>query len=109
MNILGGLIKGKFRFKLEIGEECQFENASPLGGIKLITDVTPKQSSADVDVFAVPQAAFSMKVNEAFVIPEDTGDVTYKVVLEKFKVFDDTTEIPGTFEWSAMKDRVNFV
>lgn len=109
MNVLGGLIKGKFRFKLEIGEECQFENASPLGGIKLITDVTPKQNSVDVDVFAVPQAAFSMKVNEAFVIPEDTGDVTYKVILEKFKVFDGVTEIPGTFEWGSMKDRVNFV
>ena len=109
MNIIGGLIKGKFRFKLEIGQECQFENASPLGGIKLITDVTPKQSSADVDVFAIPQAAFSMKVNEAFVIPEDTGDVTYKVILEKFKVFDGVTEIPGTFEWGSMKDRVNFV
>jgi hypothetical protein len=109
MNILGGLIKGKFRFKFELGEECQFENALPLGGIKLITDVTPKQSSTDVDVFAVPQAAFSMKVNEAFVIPEDSGDVTYKVILEKFKVFDGTKEIPGVFEWSSMKDRVNFV
>lgn len=109
MNVLGGLIKGKFRFKFEIGEECQFENGLPLGGIKLITDVTPKQSSADVDVFAVPQAAFSMIVNEAFIIPEDTGDVTYKIILEKFKVFDGTTEIPGTFEWGSMKDRVNFV
>ncbi|TDW52796.1 hypothetical protein EV144_1011489 [Flavobacterium sp. 270] len=109
MNILGGLIKGKFRFKLEIGQECQFENASPLGGIKLITDVTPKQSSTDIDVFAVPQAAFSMKVNEAFVIPEDAGDVTYKVILEKFKVLDGTTEIPGTIEWSSMKDKANFV
>nr|WP_294931194.1 hypothetical protein [uncultured Flavobacterium sp.] len=109
MNILGGLIKGKFRFKFELGEECQFENGSPLGGLKLITDVTPKQNSADVDVFAVPQAAFSMKVNEAFVIPEDAGDVTYKVILEKFKVFDGTKEIPGILEWSFMKDRANFV
>ncbi|WP_343617810.1 hypothetical protein [Flavobacterium sp.] len=109
MNVLGGLVKGKFRFKLEIGQECQFENASPLGGVKLITDVNPKQGAGDVDVFAVPQAAFSMKVNEAFIIPEDTGDTTYKVILEKFKVFDGITEIPGTFEWSSMKDRVNFV
>lgn len=109
MNVLGGLIKGKFRFKFEIGQECQFENASPLGGIKLITDVTPKQSSTAVDVFAVPQAAFSMKVNEAFVIPEDSGDVTYKVILEKFKVFDGAKEIPGVFEWGSMKDKVGFV
>jgi len=109
MNILGGLIKGKFRFKFEIGEECQFENASPLGGLKLITDVTPKQSTTDVDVFAMPQAAFSMKVNESFVIPEDTGDVTYKVILEKFKIFDGTKEIPGVMEWGSMKDKVSFV
>lgn len=109
MNILGGLIKGKFRFKFEIGEECQFENASPLGGLKLITDVTPKQSATDVDVFAVPQAAFSMKVNEAFVIPEDTGDVTYKVILEKFKVLDGTKEIEGILEWGSSKDKANFV
>ncbi|MTH15809.1 hypothetical protein [Flavobacterium sp. LC2016-01] len=109
MNILGGLIKGKFRFKLEIGEVCQFENASPLGGLKLITDVTPKKESTDVDVFAVPQAAFSMKVNEAFVIPEDKGDVTYKVILEKFKVLDGTVEIPGVLEWNSMKDKANFV
>ena len=109
MNILGGMIKGKFRFKLLIGEECLFENASPLGGLKLITDVTPKQSSGDVDVFAVPQAAFSMKVNESFVIPEDQGDVTYKVILEQFKVFDGTAEIPGVLEWNSMKDKADFV
>jgi hypothetical protein len=109
MNILGGMIKGKFRFKLLIGEECLFEKASPLGGLKLITDVTPKQNSSDVDVFAVPQAAFSMKVNESFVIPEDQADVTYKVILDQFKVFDGTTEIPGVLEWNAMKDKANFV
>lgn len=109
MNVLGGLIKGKFRFKLEIGEECQFENASPLGGIKLITDVSPKQNATDIDVFAVPQAAFSMKINEAFVIPEDTGDVTYKVILEKLKILDGTTEIPGKLEFNYTKDKINFV
>jgi hypothetical protein len=109
MNILGGMIKGKFRFKLLIGEECLFENASPLGGLKLITDVTPKQNSSDVDVFAIPQAAFSMKVNESFVIPEDQGDVTYKVILEQFKIFDGATEIPGVLEWNSMKDKADFV
>ncbi|PAM94954.1 hypothetical protein B4N84_10660 [Flavobacterium sp. IR1] len=109
MNILGGLIKGKFRFKLELGEQCQFEKETPLGGIKIITDVTPKEGSKDTDVFAVPQAAFAMKINEEFVIPEDDGDVTYKIILEKFKLFDGATEIPGTFEWSSTKDKVNFV
>jgi hypothetical protein len=109
MNVLGGLIKGRFRFKLTIGEECIFENAAPLGGIKLITDVTPKKLSTDVDVFAVPQATFAMKVNEPIVIPEDEGDQTYKIILEKFKVYDGTTEIAGVLNWTSMKDRANFV
>ena len=109
MSILGGLIKGRFRFKLTIGEECIFENAGPLGGIKLISDVTPKRGTEKADVFTIPQATFAMKVNEALVIPEDDGDNTYKIVLEKFKILDGTTEIPGTLEWTSMKDRANFI
>ncbi|WP_421498032.1 hypothetical protein [Flavobacterium columnare] len=109
MNILGGLIKGRFRFKLTIGEECIFENASPLGGIKLITDVTPKKGTEKADVFTIPQATFAMKVNEPIVIPEDEGDQTYKIILEKFRVLDGTKEVPGTIEWTSMKDRANFI
>ncbi|MFK7108755.1 hypothetical protein [Flavobacterium oreochromis] len=109
MNILGGLIKGRFRFKLTIGEECQFENASPLGGMKLISDVSPKKGTEKADVFTIPQATFAMKVNEPIVIPEDDGDKTYKILLDKFKVLDGTKEIPGTIEWSAMKDRASFI
>ncbi len=109
MNILGGLIKGRFRFKLTIGEECIFENAGPLAGIKLISDVTPKVGTENADVFTIPQATFAMKVNEPIVIPEDDGDHTYKIVLEKFKVLDGTNEIPGTIEWTSMKDRANFI
>ena len=109
MNILGGLIKGRFRFKMTIGEECIFQNASVLGGIKLISDVTPKNTTTDVDVFAIPQATFAMKVNEPIVIPEDNGNQTYKIILDKFKVFDGTTEIPGTLTFTSTKDRASFV
>lgn len=109
MNVLGGLIKGNFRFKLTIGEECVFQEESALGGIKLITDVTPKNNTNDIDVFTAPQATFSMKVNEAIVIPEDNGDQTYKIILEKFRLSDGNKEIPGIIEWSKMKDRATFI
>ena len=108
-NLLGGLVKGRFRFKITIGKECELDNASPLGGVKMIADLTPKEGSTDVDVFAAPQATFSMKVGEPIVIPEDESDKTYKVILEKFRVLDaGGKEVPGELEWSYMKDRATF-
>ena len=111
MDVLGGLIKGKFNFKVTIGEQCDFGSAGgAFEGMKLIADVSPKNNSNDVDVFAVPQATFSMKVNEPFEIPEDNGKSTYRVVLEKFNVLNDKNqEVKGRLEWSQLKDRANFI
>lgn len=109
-NLLGGLVKGRFRFKLELGEECEFLDESPLGGIKLITDITPKEGANEVDVFAAPQATFSMKINEPIIIPEDDGDKTYKIILERFRMIDENNnEVEGALEWNYMKDRATFV
>lgn len=111
MNVLGGLIKGKFNFKVTIGEQCDFGGAGgAFEGMKLIADVSPKNNSNDVDVFAIPQATFSMKVNEPFEIPEGNGKNIYRVVLEKFKVIDEKNqEVKGRLEWSHLKDRANFI
>lgn len=109
-NLLGGMIKGKFRFKMEFGEECVLENASVLGGMKIITDLTPKKDDTNVDVFAIPQATFALRVNEPIVIPEDDGDHTYKVVVEKMTIIDDQgQEIKGVIEYANSKDIANFV
>jgi hypothetical protein len=108
-SVLGGLVKGRFRFKITLGEECVFENASPLGGLKIITDVTPDDGGKDVDVFAIPQATFSMKVGEPIIIPEDEGDKTYKIILEKYRILHKGKEIEGNIEWSNYNDRANFV
>ncbi|WP_157487217.1 hypothetical protein [Gelidibacter algens] len=108
-NVLGGLVKGKFRFKITIGEECEFENASPLGGLKMIADLTPSNGSDTIDVFTIPQATFNMKVGQALIIPEDDGDKTYRIDLDKFVLLHNGKEIPGKLEWSASNDRVNLV
>ncbi|WP_314243205.1 hypothetical protein [Empedobacter tilapiae] len=107
--LLGGLIKGKYRFKLEFGEECKLENESVLGGMKIITDVTPQKDDTNVDVFAIPQATFALAVNEPVIIPEDDGDHTYKIIIDKFTVIDDAgKEIKGKIDYEA-SDRANFV
>ncbi|UCA58460.1 hypothetical protein KB553_15570 [Chryseobacterium rhizoplanae] len=109
-NLLGGMIKGRFRFKMEFGEECVLENSSVLGGMKIISDLTPKKDETDVDVFAIPQATFAVRVNEPIVIPEDDGDHTYKVVVDKMTIIDDQgKEIKGVVEYANSKDVANFV
>lgn len=109
-NLLGGMIKGRFRFKMEFGEECVLENSSVLGGMKIISDLTPKKEETDVDVFAIPQATFAVRVNEPIVIPEDDGDHTYKVVVDKMTIIDDQgKEIKGVIEYANSKDAANFV
>ncbi|WP_109852521.1 hypothetical protein [Aquimarina sp. AU58] len=109
-SLLGGLIKGKYRFKITIGEECELDNTSPIGGLKMITDLTPKDGGNDVDVFAAPQATFALRVNQPIVLPEDDGDKTYKIILEKFTLTDESgTEIVGKLEWGLYNDRVTFI
>ena len=109
-NLLGGLIKGRFRFKLEFGEECKLEKASVLGGMKIITDLTPRNNDKNIDVFAIPQATFAMRVNEPIVIPEDDGDHTYKIILEKMTIVDESgKEIIGNIEYTSSKDGANFI
>ncbi|MDO5615348.1 MAG: hypothetical protein Q4G16_04100 [Cruoricaptor ignavus] len=109
-NLLSGLVKGKFRFKLEFGEECQLEKESVLGDMKIIADFTPRKGATEVDVFAVPQATFSVRVNEPIVIPEDDGDHTYKVILDKMAIIDEQgNEIAGDIEYNNAKDVANFI
>ncbi|GHV14863.1 hypothetical protein FACS1894169_04650 [Bacteroidia bacterium] len=109
-NLLGGLIKGRFRFKLEFGEECKLENESVLGGIKIISDLTPQKEGKDIDVFAIPQATFAFKINDAFIIPEDDGDHTYKIIVDKFTMTDENgNEIKGNVEYPNSGDIANLV
>lgn len=109
-NLLGGLVKGKYRFKLEFGEECKLENESVLGGMKIIADVTPQENTDAIDVFAIPQATFAFTVNQPIVIPEDDGDHTYKIMVDKFTVVDEQgKEIEGEIEYGASGDVASFI
>ncbi|SHJ48291.1 hypothetical protein [Aquimarina spongiae] len=109
-DVLGGLVSGRFRFRVTIGKKCDFEDESPIDGIKMITDVSPTKDEQEVDVFTSPQATFALKVNQPIVIPEDDGDKTYKVILEKFTVTNEAQEkIGGTLDWGAGSDRVTFI
>jgi hypothetical protein len=108
-NLLGGLVKGRFRFKIELGEECEIIGGSPLGGIKVISDVKPDDTSNDVDIFTVPQAVFNMQINLPFELEDDKGIKTYRILLDEYTVSNNGVPIEGDYEWNQNNDVVNFI
>ena len=107
-NLLGGLIKGRFRFKVELGEKCEIVGGSPLDGIVVIGDMTPKDGSADVDVFAAPQVSFNMQINKIFELPDETGERKYKIFLDEFSVTNNGQKIQGEVRWNNNNDVAAF-
>lgn len=108
-NLLGGLVKGRFRFKVELGKECELVGGSPLSGMKIISDINPKEGSGDIDVFAVPQVAFNTRIDTPFELEDDKGIKTYRILLDKYTVASNGKAIEGTIVWNESKDAANFI
>ncbi len=108
-NLLGGLVKGRFRFKIELGEECEIVGGAPLGGLKVISDVTPRNGTNETDVFTVPQAAFNMRINHPFELEDDEGVKTYRILLDEYTVTSQGNTINGDLEWNENNDLANFI
>lgn len=108
-NVLGGLVKGRFRLKMEFGEQCERYQDDVLGGMKIISDVSPSDKSNNVDVFISPQASFNLEIDKPIVIPEDDGDHTYVVKLEKFQISDlKGNLVEGKFSFGKTSDVIDF-
>ncbi|OQP42736.1 hypothetical protein A4H97_11255 [Niastella yeongjuensis] len=109
-NLLGGLVKGNVRFKVEIGNDCKIVagggETTPVG-IAVISDVTPKDA-AEVDVFAAPQAAFNFAIGKDIPVSDDKGDHTYRIQLDQFDLSANGNTITGKLKWNANNDAVTF-
>jgi hypothetical protein len=99
-SLLGGLVKGKFKFQLEFGEQCEFINGGPLDDIKAIAEITPNDKAEKVDVFSVPQVAFNMAIDKSFAIEDEGKTKYYKIKLEEYSIKKEGIEIPHTNEYT---------
>ena len=110
LNVLG-LIKGKARFKLSIGEECDvvIPGSSPIEE-PMINDLAPADKENEVSVFSVPQATFNIAIGKSFEATTDAGETTYyRVNLKEFIVKDKKEHvIPGKLLWGKDKTDVRF-
>lgn len=107
-SILGGLVKGRMRMKVEIGEECVLENISTAVGVPMISDITPRDGGNDVSVFAAPQAVFNYPADKDFTVELDSGRKTFKLRLKNFTVTSEGKQLEGSLEWNDTNDAVTF-
>ena len=108
-SVFGGLVKGKCKFKVTIGKECEIVgDDNLLDDIKVISEITPNDGSVEVSVFNAPQGVFNMEVNKQFEIvdPEDNKPRYFQAKLDHFKVMDGSKEIPASLEWNENNDVV---
>ena len=104
-SILGGLVKGKASFKVEVGSQCELISGKEID-IKIINDMQPGDLSKDISVFGSPQVAFNLAIEKSFSMMNNEDVVTtYQVKMDEFKMVDKKTgEIKGTIDWSEGKD-----
>jgi hypothetical protein len=104
--VLGGLVKGSFNIKFELGEECQMKQAgSEVKDIVVIADIKPAEGGTDVNVFSAPQVAFNAAVGQDFNMMDRQDQLqAYRIVLDDFTLTKDGTNIPGTLQWNGSKD-----
>ncbi|GGW50683.1 hypothetical protein [Arenibacter certesii] len=107
-NILGGLVSGRMRLKVEMGEECELENTNNAIGVPMIADVSPSDNSDDVSVFTAPQAVFNYPANQSFDVELESGTRVFKLQLQKFSVTSEGKSLEGSLEWNDKRDAVTF-
>jgi hypothetical protein len=89
-NILNGLVQGDCSFTFDIGTKCQISSESPLA-VDMITDMKPADGSTNVDVFAIPQAAFTFPIDQNLefnYVNEDGNPTTrtFRVEIQDFSI-----------------------
>lgn len=108
--ILGGLVKGKCKFEVTVGKDCKpVREENLLEEVNMIAEMTPANTSTDVNVFNTPQIAFNVPVGEVFEITDLENRTHYfRTVLDEFVVLNGSQSIRGTLTWNEEKDVVIF-
>lgn len=111
-NVLNGLVKGSFKFEVEVGERCEMENIiedNPLADMEIIAQLTPNNGAQEVDVFTSPQVVFNIPVDKVFELVDFDGKTNqYKVELDYVKLKAGNVDVPGNLSFNAENDVIAY-
>jgi hypothetical protein len=103
-SVLGGLVKGKCKFEVEIGKKCEIinKNESVLESIEVLAEMTPNDGGVRVDVFTVPQAVFNYEMGKEYEILDDNTNqvVKFKISMDEFALTDAGNKVKADLKWN---------
>lgn len=105
-SVLGGLVSGKFKVNIIVGEECEIATpGSELGDVLVIADLKPDNESKDVSVFTSPQVTFNTAIGTELSMLNNQDELnTYRIVLDEFNVKHNGQNLAGTSAWNDKND-----
>lgn len=108
-SILGGMVKGRCKFEVTIGEECEMiGETSAVEGLNVISELTPANGKEEINVFNTPQAVFNMPVGEVFELVDVNDEKqTFMIKLDRFELLQGDAPINVKEEWNAEKNVVS--
>lgn len=99
-----GIVNIHARLKVIIGEECEIIGKSGLQDVVMISDITPRDTMTDVDVFDAVQVAFNAPVDSEIPFTDDLGTRMYRIGVKEMSVKTSGTEILGSYDYNNEKD-----
>ncbi len=111
-SVMNGLLSGSCHFKFRWGDYCNPAAGNPFGGVQVISDLKPLGS--EVDVYAFPQATFSLpvglnKVIQVQILNEDqeTEVLTFRFDVRKFEVRRKSNNAKVAGSWSMVEQNMS--
>ncbi len=97
-NILGGLVKGKANFKVQLGEDCQVASNNDDREIetKVIAGTYPANGQTGMELYSLQAITTNTPINVPFDQMDDNGSVVrFMCSLNSFKIKKNGVDIPG--------------
>ncbi len=108
VSILNGLVKGRFHVDFDLGEACTMSSQGFADGAEIIADMHPAENARDVDVFTIPQAAFTLPMETEINEEYDNEKKDIKLKLDQYELWHGGTRLDGKFKWNEEKRIVEF-
>lgn len=109
VSVLNGLVKGRFNVGFDLGESCTLIHQGFAEGKEVIADMRPGENVEMVDVFAIPQAAFNLPMEQEIVADYTSQEKRLKLDLDKYEVWYGGSRIEGELVWDEAYQSVSFV